>query len=88
MVQEQQPDGGVAVVTALEYRLLALTERGLVYSVSPTGRITPIRATYFLAAEAGDPLTANVCFDRASAERVSLQIRGIPTGFEVEKLWN
>lgn len=88
MVQEQQPDGGVATVTELEYRLLALTERGLVYSVSPTGRITPIRATYFLAADVDDPLIENVCLDRKTAERKRLEILGLPTGFEVEKLWN
>lgn len=75
-------------MTALEYRILVSPERGIIYSVSPTGQITPIRATYFLAADIDDPLIHNVCLDRATAERKSLQIRGLPTGFEVEKIVN
>ena len=69
-------------MTALEYRILVTTERGIVYSVSPTGKIVPIRATYFLAADADDPLIQNVCLDRKTAQRKSWEIRGIPTGLE------
>jgi hypothetical protein len=64
-------------MTAIEYRLLALTERGIIFSVSPTGQIIPIRATYFLVAAFDDPLIQNVCLDRGTAERKSLEIRGL-----------
>lgn len=63
-------------MTDNEYRVLSIT-RGIVYSVSPTGKITPIRATYFLAADEDDPLVDNVCLDRRTAERESLKIRGL-----------
>lgn len=72
----------------LESLLLALgdpLDQNRVFAVSPTGEVLPIRLTYFMAADANDPLIRHVCLNRPAAERKALEVRGL--GDAIQRPW-
>jgi hypothetical protein len=68
--------------------MIHVSDSGLVYVVDRDGRITPISLPTYEALDIGDPRLERVAWTRRQAELVSLRVRGIETGFEVEQMRN
>ena len=75
---------GVAV-KSIDAFALRIAETNLIYTIDDAGRITPMSLATYEALRFPDRRLLRVVDSRAKAERLSLRVRGIETGFEIQR---
>jgi hypothetical protein len=65
--------------------MMAVQDANLVYSIDDAGHITPISLATYEGLRFPDPRLRRVAWSRRQAETTSLRVRGIETGFEIQR---